>query len=47
MFKTLRDSLKFLLDDDLMEDDLMEVAFEEVFPKLFQKIAHTKYPIEY
>ena len=30
-----------------LNDDLMEVAFEEVFPKLFQKIAHTKYPIEY
>ena len=30
MFKTLRDSLKFLLDDDLMEVDLMEVAFEGV-----------------
>ena len=30
-----------------LNDDLMEVAFEEVFPKLFQKIVHTKYPIEY
>ena len=37
MFKTLRDSLKFLLDDDLMEVDLMEVAFEEVFRSYFKK----------
>lgn len=41
MFKTLKDSLKFLLNDDFDES-----CFRRGFPNLFQKkITHTKYTI--